>query len=136
MKSALSGLLTVLVIILLLPSIIALFCWTAIYGVLLVPVLAIGYLIWRRINMKKDTSPIPADAKEWVPKPPRKPIMIKWRGKEIPLGVFIFSIVLSIILVPIFILCLLFIFPPVLSACIIGFLACRKIDENVRKEKA
>jgi hypothetical protein len=42
---------------------------------------------------------VPPDAKPAEPRQPRKPILIKWGGKKVPLGIFIFSFISSVFLV-------------------------------------
>jgi len=120
------------VVVALIPSILILGVWTVAYGVLLVPLAFLAFMIYRVIKNKGwlgNTQP-PDYATPCEPKEKKKPRMIKWQDKEIPLGVAIFSIITAIILTPTFIICLLFIFPPVVSACILGFMVCKKIGSR------
>ena len=135
MKDFVQVILIIACIIMLLPAALILGIWVAVYGVLLIPITILGILIWRaikrRIEERSQTIDIPADALDHIPEP-RKPRMIKWQGKEIPLKVFILSMVMSVILVPIILFCLIFVFNPFVSACIIGFFACRKVGEAIQ----
>lgn len=118
----------------LLPSIIILGIWTAVYGMLLVPMIFAGYMIWRFIKAKGwlTNSVPPTYATTYTPAPKKKRT-IKWQGKEIPLGIAIFSIILAIVITPIFLICLLFVFPPIVSACILGFMTCRTVAKAAQK---
>jgi hypothetical protein len=138
MKEFLQATLIIVLALVLLPSALVLGIYTLVYGLIILPILAIGFLIWRAIKRHREAKPyeIPENAVLWTPKPKRKPIMIKYQGKDIPLGVFIFSVILSLTMVPILLICLFFVFPPVISACIIGFMTCRVAGGLVgRKEQ-
>jgi MFS family permease len=57
----------------------------------------------------------------------KKPIMVKFGGKEIPLGVIFYGIISTIILVPVLIYLIVFIIPFWITCCILGSMCCRKI---------
>jgi hypothetical protein len=137
MKDFIQVILIIACVIMLLPAALILGVWVAFYGVLIIPVTILGILIWRavkrRIKERNEPIQIPIDALDYIPAPrPQK--MIKWQGKEVPLKVFILSLILSVILVPIILFCLIFVFNPFVSACIIGFFACRKASEVIQRK--
>ena len=136
MRSFWQSILVLTLVICLLPSIFILGVWTTVYGMILVPMIFAGFMIWRFIKAKGwlTNSVPPAYATTHKPAPKKKH-MIKWKGKELPLGIFIASMITAVILTPILLVCLLVVFPPVISACIIGFFSCKAIGSMAHKEK-
>jgi O-antigen/teichoic acid export membrane protein len=119
-----------------LPAAILLFVWMAVYGVFLVPVVFVCWLIWRKVKDKNwmKPEPLPEDAVAAAALPPRKKIMIKWQGKEMPLGIFVASMISTIVLVPVFIFLLIFYIPPFWSVMIVGFCLGSALADKGKKE--
>lgn len=90
-----------------------------VYGVLLLPIVPIIVVIWlvyRMIKKKYPDTPIPEAAKPKATKI-KKPIMVKFNGKEMPLSMVILSVIISIIVFIIILYSIIFIIP-------IGWVVC------------
>ena len=132
------GLLGAVLVILLIPLALVITIWGSILAIVLTPFAIVGFLIWRLIKAKGWIKPkveIPKDAKPYVPPPPRKPIMVTWQGRKIPLGVFIFSAIMSIILLPIILFLIIFVIPPLWTILVLGFMSGRAIGKKKRRRK-
>lgn len=119
------------------PILIVLSLWTIVCIAPYFHVIVISLIIWGIWRYKKRHSKvvIPSNAKPARPKKVRKPITIKWQGKEIPLIVFVFSTILSVIFGLLLIFCILFVFPPLIGVMIIGFCVGSAIGKVTSKKK-
>jgi len=81
-----------------------------IYGLLLLPIVPVIFLAWllfRKVKGNKQVVTQPVTRQTRI----RKPITVKWGDKRIPLGVFIFSMILSILIFLVIIYLILFVIP-------------------------
>ena len=71
--------------------------YAAIYRYL--PLILVAFVIWAwmKISSKTSEAVVPKTAKPIKPKKQRKPRMVKYHGKEIPLSVFIIGMVFAVI---------------------------------------
>jgi len=83
-------------IIVLLPALIVLGLSLSMWAVLLSPFVLIGIGLFMLIKDRLPHVP-PPDAKPAKPKVPRKPIMVTWDGRSVPLGVVIGSTIVTIL---------------------------------------
>lgn len=136
-KDLLGAMLLIVIAVLMIPAAIALFVWTCMYGAILLPVSVLCFMIWRAIKRKGwiPNTVVPEYATPIKPRVIRKPIMIKWQDKDIPLGVFIGSIISSVVMLPILILLMLFLVPPMWTALIIGFMLAKKTGTVVMNRR-
>ena len=127
METLLVGLLAVF----LLPVVLVGGVIASIWLIFLSPLIVAGWFIYwllRKDGMESWRKYIP----KWEAKPrkPRKPIMVKWDGKEVPLGVLIFSTIASIFLVVLLVFAILFWIPLWISILIIGFMVGKSIGKR------
>lgn len=137
MKDILGAIVIVAIALFLLPTVILFAIWLGVYGIIIVPIVGMMYLVWRFIKAKgwlNEGKP-PAHAKPII-STPKKKRMVKWQGKEIPLGVFIFSMGLTVMMTPIIILLMLFYVPPLWTVLILGFVAGKKIAKHTNRKVA
>jgi Ca2+/Na+ antiporter len=84
-----------LFILFLLPFIVFYGAVLAIWIGILTPFLLVVFLLFRWYKKRKQKlNPIPDDAVPYTPEEAKKPIMVKWQGKELPLYYLIWSCVL------------------------------------------
>ena len=96
-----------------------------------IPILAIGFIVWAVIKIKSwqpEKVVIPKTAQTFVPRKKRKPFMVGYKGQKVPLGVFILSMIFSLVFGVILIALMLLVIPIWLDLLIvIGFaIASRK----------
>ena len=104
------------------PILILAAIWTFLWIAPASPYIILGVSIWAVYKWKHRKIVIPAHAKTRLPKIKKPPMMMEWRGKKIPVKLFILSMIISLVFTILLILCILFIFPPLMGVLIIGFL--------------
>lgn len=133
MGSIMGGLLQAMVLLFLAPILIV-FGFS--FGVLLVGASPFLLVVWLIIHLLKNKGQIkigklrmPDFGAYFAARKKRKPVTIRWRGKDVPLAVFIIMVIFSILVIPILLYCLFFVFPTVIIIIIIGILigrGCRR----------
>ena len=79
-----------------------------------IPILAIGFIVWAVIKIKSwqpEKVVIPKTAQTFVPRKKRKPFMVGYKGQKMPLGVFILSMIFSLVISILLIAIVLAVFP-------------------------
>ena len=108
--------------------VIAILClWALVYGYFLLPV----SIIWLILYLKHRK----AERDEVLPKPVPKPVKtIDWHGHSITIWTLIWSILIAILITPFIIYAMLFVLPPIVTACILGYSAAHYVGKNAKKK--